>query len=167
MAKNKRLTVLSETERFALYGLPDFDTNQQMQYLIFTDDELSLIFSRKNISAQVYCALQIGYFKAKHTFFRFSWEDIEEDLAFVVSRYFNDQPFVSTDITKYEYYEQRSAIAALFGYRLWTAKYFPQLEQETAQIVYKDVTPSFIVTELITYLKEQRMCPSGEPACPA
>ncbi len=69
VTKNKRLSVLSEAEQFALYGLPDFDDSQRMQYLIFAVDELSLVFGRPDIPAQVYCALQIGYFKAKHAFF--------------------------------------------------------------------------------------------------
>jgi len=94
---------LSEAEQFALYGLPDFDYNQRMQYLFLTDGELSLALNRPDIPAQVHCALQIGYFKAKHAFFKFSWEDTEEDLAFIVSRYFNGQVFVPQTITNHEY----------------------------------------------------------------
>lgn len=30
--KNKLLTVLSEAEQFALYGLPDFDDGQRLDY---------------------------------------------------------------------------------------------------------------------------------------
>jgi hypothetical protein len=29
--------------------------------------------------------LQIGYFKAKHAFFRFAWSEVEDDCAFVLS----------------------------------------------------------------------------------
>ena len=36
---------------------------------------------------------QIGYFKAKHAFFRFSWDDAQEDCTFVLTRYFKDQAF--------------------------------------------------------------------------
>ena len=157
VTKNKRLSVLSEAEQFALYGLPDFDDSQRMQYLIFAVDELSLVFGRPDIPAQVYCALQIGYFKAKHAFFKFSWEDAEGDLAFIVSRYFNGQIFVSQTITKYEYYIQRTVIAAFFGYSLWSVKFLPQIAQRIAQIVHRDVAPGFIVAELIPYLNEQKI----------
>jgi hypothetical protein len=60
--KSERLTVLSEAEHFALYGLPDFDDAQRMQYLSFTERELTLIFNRLGLDAQVHCALQVGYF---------------------------------------------------------------------------------------------------------
>lgn len=33
--------------------------------------------------------LQIGYFRAEQTFFGFTWEDVVDDLAFVLSRYFS------------------------------------------------------------------------------
>lgn len=66
--KNKLLTVLSEAEQFALYGLPDFDDGQRLDYLSLDEAELALANRRPSLGAQVYCALQIGYFKAKHAF---------------------------------------------------------------------------------------------------
>ena len=40
--KNKLLTVLSEAEQYALYGLPDFDDAQRLEYLALTETELAL-----------------------------------------------------------------------------------------------------------------------------
>ncbi len=158
---NKRLTVLSEAEHFALYGLPDFNDSQRMQYLFFSDGELSLVFNRPGISAQVHCALQIGYFKAKHAFFQFSWEDAEEELSFILSRYFNSQLFDPQIITRHEYYTQRKLIADFFGYHLWSNEFVPQVSQHIAQVVLRDVTPGFIVAELIPYLNEHKIVRPG------
>jgi len=85
-AKSERLTILSEAEQFALYGLPDFDDGQRLDYLSLSESELVLANSRPSLCAKVYCALQIGYFKAKHAFFRFTWEEVQEDCAFVLAR---------------------------------------------------------------------------------
>jgi hypothetical protein len=120
-AKNKRLTVLSEAEQYALYGLPDFDDAQRLEYLALSEAELMLAASRPGFYAQVYCVLQIGYFKAKQAFFRFDWGDIEDDCAFVLSRYFIGDAFEREAITNYEHYTQRGRIAELFGYRLPSA----------------------------------------------
>lgn len=84
---NKRLTILSAEEKFALYELPDFNESQQQQYLIFTNDEQQLIFTRSNLSAQLYCALQIGYFKAKQMFFDLD-KVPQEDIDFLMKCYF-------------------------------------------------------------------------------
>ncbi len=67
----KRLTILSDEEKFAFYGLPDFDDEQRTRYFTFDENELDLIFRCKEFHAQVYCAIQIGYFKAKNMFFKF------------------------------------------------------------------------------------------------
>lgn len=74
--KSKRLTLLSEAEKLALYSLPDFDDFQRTNFFALCDKELSLVLSRKHISEQVFCLLQIGYFKAKQTFFRFSLDSL-------------------------------------------------------------------------------------------
>src|SRR6266481_9634721 len=84
--KSERLNVLSEAEQFALYGLPDFDESQRMDYFVFSEQELSLALNRPTVHAQLHCTLQIGYFKAKQAFFLFSWEQTQEDASFLRSR---------------------------------------------------------------------------------
>ena len=160
-SKSERLTVLSDAEQYALYGLPDFDDGQQLEYLSLSEAELMLASSRPSLHGQVYCALQIGYFKAKHAFFRFACDEAEDDITFVLSRYYNDQAFTPIVITKHEHYTQRALIAELFGYRLWSADFLPQLAQQASQIVRRDVTPGFIATELIVWLNEHKIVRPG------
>lgn len=105
--QSKRLSVLSDAEQEAIYGLPDFDDGQQLDYLSMFETELELVASRPGLHFQVYCILQIGYFKAKKAFFRFDWCDVEDDTAFVLSRYFNGETFEPQMITGHEYYTQR------------------------------------------------------------
>ena len=114
--KNKLLSVLSDAEQEALYGLPDFDDGQRLEFLSLSETELALASSRPGLPAQVYCLLQIGYFKAKHAFFRFDWNEVEDDCAFVLSRYFHGDAFERKPITKHEHYTQREQVAELFGY---------------------------------------------------
>jgi len=159
--KSERLAVLSDAEQFALYGLPDFDDRQRLDYLSLSAAELALASSRPGVHTQVWCALQIGYFKAKHAFFRFTWDDAQEDCTFVIARYFRDQLFHGQVITKHEHYVQRTMIAELFGYRLWSADFVTQLVHQAAQIVRRDVTPGFIVTELIVWLNEHKIVRPG------
>ena len=155
--KNRQLTVLSPAEQDALYGLPDFDDAQRLEYLALSEPELALASNRNGLHYQVWCVLQIGYFQAKQTFFRFTWEDVRDDLAFVLSRYFPGQTFEPYTVSTREHYTQRALIAQLFGYRLWSSDFLDHLVQQAAQIARRDVTPSFIVTELIAYLNEYKV----------
>jgi len=160
-AKSERLTVLPDAEQEALYGLPDFDDAQRLQYLALTETELALASNRPGLDTQVYCLLQIGYFKAKHAFFRFDWSEVEDDCAFVLSRYFHGEAFERKPITKHEHYTQREGVAELFGYRLWTAEFLPQLGQHATQTARRDVTPRFVAAELIVWLNERKIIRPG------
>ncbi len=160
-AKNKLLTVLSEAEQYAIYGLPDFDNDQRLEYLALSETELELATSRPGLHAQVYCILQIGYFKAKHSFFRFDWNEVEDDCAFVLSRYFIGDVFEPKSITNHEHYTQRGRIAALFGYRPWTSDFLPELAHQVESIVRRDVSPGFIAAELLLWLNEHKIIRPG------
>jgi hypothetical protein len=47
--KSERLAVLSNAEEFALYGLPDFDDVQRLDYLSLSEPELALACSRPGL----------------------------------------------------------------------------------------------------------------------
>ena len=160
-AKSKRLSVLSEAEQEALYGLPDFDDGQQLDFLSLSEAELALATSRPGIPAQVYCILQISYFKAKQTFFRFNWLEVENDVAFVLSRYCQEETFERKAITDHEHYTQRKLIAKLFGCRQWSGEFFAQLAKQAAQIALRDVTPGFVAAELIVWLNKHKIIRPG------
>jgi len=117
-SKSKRLPVLSHLEEFAFYGFPDFDDEQRVTYFEFNELELQLILKCHSMQAKIYCALQLGYFKAKQIFFAFSLRTIPQaDLHYILARYFQNQLMDDATITKHEYYLRRSAICGLFGYK--------------------------------------------------
>ena len=45
--KNKLLSILSVAEQEALYGLPDFDDAQRLEFLALNESELALACSRR------------------------------------------------------------------------------------------------------------------------
>jgi TnpA family transposase len=160
--KNKRLTVLSEAEKQALYDLPDFDDFQRAEFFAMTEKEHAIVFQRNGLRSQLYCLLQIGYFKAKQAFFRFSLQDVpEEDITFVMQRYFPGVNVALQPLQMTEYYLQRNVIAELFGYRLWLESDTPTLLDKATDLARQDVTPTFILTELIVFLNNQKIVRPG------
>ena len=116
---NRCLTILTEAEKTALYDLPVFDDFQRLEFFAVTDAERSLALQRRGILKQVYCLLQIGYFKAKQAFFQFTLEEVPpEDVTFILQRYFPGQTLTVAPLLTSEYYVQRNKIVELFGYRL-------------------------------------------------
>ena len=139
--RSKRLTVLSEAEKLALYGLPDFDDFQRAEFFALTEAERALADRRKGLAERVWCLLQIGYFKAKRAFFRFSWQDVPPaDIAFLIERYFPGTTLVPQPIRANEHYAQRDQIAGLFGYRLWAETDRAEVAGKAGVLARRDVT---------------------------
>lgn len=159
--KNKLLSILSVAEQEALYGLPDFDDAQRLEFLALNESELALACSRRGLHAQMYCIIQIAYFKAKHLFFRFGWDDVPDDCCFVLSRYFPGESLPDKLPYKQERYAQREKICALYGYRPWSSALSSPLEQQAAHIVHRDVTPGFVATELIIWFNAHKIIRPG------
>ena len=159
---NARLTILSEAEKTALYGIPNFDDFQRIEFFAMTDAERSLALGRKSVLAQVYCLLQIGYFKAKQAFFQFSLDDVQhEDIAFLLQRYFPGQTLVNAPLHTSEYYVQRNKVAKLFGYRMCLDDDMPALRAKATLLARTDVTPTFLLAELMVFLIGQRIVRPG------
>jgi len=66
--RSQRLTILSEAEKLTLYGLPDFDDFQRVEFFAMTNAEHDLALRRDGLLAQVYCLLQTGYFARGYCF---------------------------------------------------------------------------------------------------
>jgi len=153
-----RLSILSAAERSALYEIPDFDHNQRIEYFTFSKQERIVIFQRKGLKAQIYCALQLGYFKAKQWFFNFTWRKVpKKDLLFIMQHYFPGKKSVQRNVTKHENYAQQIAITKFFNYKLWSKPSITLLQQKITQIIQQDISPNFIVTALVSFLKQQQI----------
>ena len=159
---NERLTILTEAEKTALYGVPDFDDFQRIEFFAMTEAERSLALQRRGLLKQVYCLLQMGYFKAKQAFFQFSLDEVPpEDIAFLLQRYFPGQTLTASPLSTKEYYAQRREIVALFDSRLWTDDDLPTLRNKAVLLARTDVTPTFLLAELLVFLIGQRIVRPG------
>ncbi|MGB4192165.1 MAG: Tn3 family transposase [Rickettsiales bacterium] len=157
-ALNKRLSILTELEHLALYAFPDFNNIQRKQFFNFTHNEIHMIFSRSSLEKQIYCALQVGYFKAKQLFFSFQWEDIpDEDINFLLKRYFKHTIIQKIKISKHECYAQRSLILKLFNYKKWSKQTLNITIEKLSKITKQDINSGFILNELIVFLRNEKI----------
>jgi Domain of unknown function (DUF4158) len=159
---SKRLTIFTEAEKLALYGLPDFDDFQRAEFFAFNEEELALADRRRGDFERLHCLLQLGYFKAKHAFFGLTTDMVPtEDIGFVAERYFPDVVVPLRPLRPSELYAQRAEIARLFGFRLWSEVDRPALVEVATELARRDVTPSFIGLELLGVLKDRKIVRPG------
>ncbi|MEE9146547.1 MAG: DUF4158 domain-containing protein, partial [Candidatus Tectomicrobia bacterium] len=75
----RRLRILGREEIDALYGRPDFTHDERLEYFALSQPEKEVLQELRTVKSQVYFILQLGYFKAKHLFFPFDFDDVLED----------------------------------------------------------------------------------------
>ena len=157
MSKSKRINVFSETERKELYEIPNFSDEEREEYFTFTQEELSVIIGNNDINRNIFCALQIGYFKITKSFPAKNAKDLsKKDIEYIKNRYFLDYKWkrkTLKKITDYEFYKQRRSIIELFGYKLWDSGFKKELLSKIKIIIKKDISPNYIGFETVKYLE--------------
>lgn len=157
-ATNKRLTIFTEEMRCALYDIPEFDEALREEYLLLTESERALAFSRTDVTNQLYCIFQIAFFKAKQFFFIFTLKEVgKTDLTFSLDRYFSDTKLKQFEITDYEYYEQCRLITGLFGYKRWSKDFRPMVTDYLIKLSRNDITLDYLVMELLAFLQKEKI----------
>ena len=127
-----------------------------------TEAERAVADRRKGSVERLHCLLQIGYFKAKQAFFNFDVQDIPaEDIEFLLRHYFPGETVTLRPLRPNERYTQRAEIAKLFSYRLWSAADRPALIETAALLARRDVKPTFILVEVLGFLKARKIVRPG------
>lgn len=79
MATSQRLYILNNRDFSATY-CPRFSDLERRHFFIISEPELQIVklmpFNGRETSSKLYFILQLGYFKAKHLFFKFQLSDI-------------------------------------------------------------------------------------------
>jgi hypothetical protein len=127
-----------------------------------TQPEKDLLASFTHIPIQLYFLLQLGYFKTKQLFFTFAFDDVIEDVTYLLERYFPETPQPELRmLNKRTILKQRQCILELFGYRLCTPTDRHDLFLRAQQAARISSKPIYVLRELLHYLTEQRLVKPG------
>ncbi len=86
--QKKKLSFLSKLEQEEFYGLPIFSEEEREVYFALDDDEKQQMESLRSLESRVYFILQLGYFKAKFMVFDGSFSECQEDILYIMNRFF-------------------------------------------------------------------------------
>lgn len=83
-------------------------------------------------------------------------------MNFLLRCYFpGERLFYPRPIRQAEHYVQCGEIVKLYDYSLWSKSFIQLLTEKAAQLVLRDVTPAFILTELVVFLNHQKIVRPG------
>jgi hypothetical protein len=87
----KRLKILSKNEIQELYGLPNFTYEDRINYFSLNLLEKKELDELRSVRSKIYFILQLGYFKAKKMFFTFNFQEVNEDIVYLLQQYFPNE----------------------------------------------------------------------------
>jgi TnpA family transposase len=158
----KRLRILGDDEIEAIYGRPRFTPEERLQYFALSQSEKDLLQEFRSVHSQAYFILQLGYFKAKQLFFTFELREIEEEVQFILARYF---PYALIEelsaVNKRTNLRQRRLILELCHYRPCGTQERQQLDAKARQAARVSSKPIYVFRELLQYLAEQCIVAPG------
>ncbi len=157
-SKPKRLFILEDHEVEDLYGLPRFTLDERQRSFTLTAAEQAVCHQFRSLPSQVSFILQLGYFKARHLFFAFTFAQVADDVAAVLARHFPaDSPVTSVAPTPPTLAHQRTVILELFGYRLCHAAERQHLLDRALRLARLSTKPIYLFRELFHYLADHRI----------
>ena len=160
-ASDKRLRILQPTEIEALYGLPRFTQDEREEYFALTPAEKVVLAQLGSQKSQLYCILQMGYFKACHRFFQFRTGQVEEDTRYVQTLYFPKLKLMDFRVDKDTRTKHYDLLLALYDYRRCNKHDREQLAQKARQVARLSSHPVYVFREVMTYLKERHLIAPG------
>ena len=161
MKNTQRLQILSNQEVLAIYDRPIFNDVEQRHYFSLTEIELIFLKLRpvngKDTSSKLYFIIQLGYFKAKHLFFGFNYNNIEDDVRFIMNVYMPNDTIPTKLPTRKVQVNTHLSILGLFGFRDNSDETNELIYQKLNLIVQKTVNPIEIFYELKNTLEKNKI----------
>ncbi len=158
-----RLKILEDQEIEELYGRPQFNHDERVQFFSLSSEERALADTHYNLANRVLFILQLGYFKARTLFFSFELDEVQEDARHVLQRHYHrydDAALIAPSLKQTRHGQQRK-ILYLYGYRACSGKERAALMEKADQVVRISAKPVFLFRNLLQYLENRRIVVPG------
>ncbi len=155
---SKRLFILSRSEIQKLYDFPIFNIAEQHEYFTMNAQERKMAFSHHKLSAKIYFILQLGYFKAKKSFFKLTDTKIASDIKYILNSCFTNMDKIKIkEIPQSTRIDQQNRILTLLGYQKYTNKIKNILTNKAKQLITIDTNPIYLFRNLIDFLTQNKV----------
>jgi len=161
MGKSQRLYILNHQDFASIYERPKFNDSERRHFFVLSEPELYAVklrpFNGRETSSKLYFILQLGYFKAKHLFFKFQYSEVKEDVNFVLRTHLpNDPSRVKLPTRKFQVSAQQE-ILQLTGFQDHSVKPHNIIADILNYIVRKTMIPTEIFEELKNILEKEKL----------
>lgn len=158
-----RLTILEDQEIEELYGRPRFTPDERVHFFALTPEERAVADRHYNLANRVLFIVQAGYFKAKTMFFPFAFDDVREDVGYVLRQHYPllHDCDLNAPILKQTRHAQQQKILAMYGYRACDGAERAALMEKAEQTARISAKPIYLFQTLVQYLDTRRIVVPG------
>lgn len=155
----QRIQLLPPHEIKDLYALPVFLKDDQEFFFEITPEITSAICQYTTVKTKLYFLLQLGYFKVKHQFYLFTFEDVQDDVNYLLKTYFQTTDSVQLNgrIARNNIHKQRKTILQLYEYRDWNKLTIALVETRLSQLMKTHPRHNDALRELFVFFQAQKI----------
>jgi hypothetical protein len=158
MTNIKQFSLLSESEITNLYARPDFNSDEQKLYFSMNQIELDALSHYSTTKTRVAFILQLAYFKTKHQFFNFKFEDVHADVQYILVKFFKITRLkLKGNITRQYLNMQKQIILNLFNYQDCSLKQSSLIGAHLCELLRYYPKGHDTFRQLLVYLENQKI----------
>jgi len=156
MTLKNRLQLLSEAEIEDLYARPNFNAAERELYFTMTQQELNALSQYSTTKTRVFFILQLGYFKASQKIFAFTFDEVRDDVDYILAKYYK---IGGSDfkITRQSLSQQKKVILNLFEYQDWSSVQAPLVEAHLCELLRYYPKGHNTFRQLMVYLENKKI----------
>ena len=151
-----RIILLSNAEIEEFYSLPVFNKKDREIFFALSNSDYKLLDEYRTQKLKIYFILQLGYFRATQQFYNFKFDDVLEDVSYLINKYFttsqntlNDKPH------RKSIKDQQTIILKLHDYIDWSTSLVPQVMQHLLELIRYYPKGSNALRELFKYFQSK------------
>ena len=145
--------LLSPTELKDLYGVPILNDAERLAYFTFDQAELNILMNFKDVKDSVYFAVALVFFKLKHTFISFKYNNVVSEYKHVMHNYFFEQPIPKNMPTESTKKRIQLSISALCQVQRFSGEIVQTIKSELQEIATYAPRQRQLIKELLRLLQ--------------
>ena len=164
MAKNqtKRISILPTNEIDDLFARPSFNDEERLSCFELDQGMLKILAFKTSLASKIDFILQLGYFKSKHQFFTFTLNDVQEDVLYIINRYFPNKILIKSTLGRAARYLNQKYILENTGFAIFNRKiHIPILLEKARDLSRTSNDPLFLFRGLFDYLNLNKITIPG------
>lgn len=155
-ANTQRIRLLNEHEVKAIYSLPYFTEAERHHYFSLNSTEEAGL-KGLHVASRFHYILQLGFFRAKHLLFDFTFQTVRDDVKYIMSRYFPVGKRPKTLPSRNSLASNDQRVLALNGFRPYSSDTKKLIEIKLSQSIRHLNNPMEMLHELFLYMEHEKI----------